>query len=311
MTTRKLSFAVTAYRESTRCDNDWVAGPWISECVKAASRHPLVDDIHVIDDGSDDFDQLAQTLSGTPKVILSHHEVNHGTLGNKLEGLCSCHQDWVVMCDSDNIMGADFFDCLDSLPEWNEHTWYCPSYGIPALDYRNLAWDYSLKSFISLIDEEMFCCLFNTGNQFIHRHRALDLLDDHLGPRSDDGYRDYFPQITRDSIERRFIHDAAECAYMNSRWLMDGNWLKVVPGLEYQHRCDLNASAFMDAPELKKVLPPIYFMEMEDNLAGHHRKYQYHSDVRHDGILYYTYTIDGDKGMISVNPQNLADRRTA
>lgn len=298
-----ISFTVTAYNESQRGD-----GEWITRCLAAAAKHPLVAEIVVVDDASEDWGWLQKRLRRVPKLKLFHNEVNHGTFGNKLEALARATCDWAVMCDSDNVIEKGYFDRLQQLVGWRKRMWYCADFGKPELDYQALRGRHDLDQFVRLAEDEAFACLFNTGNQFVPRKQTLRLFRKHRGPNSHLPQRDYFGN----GPDRR-ITDAAECAFINSRWLMAGGRLHVVRGLEYEHRCDLATSAFMDAPELKRALPPVYLLEMEDHIAG--RDQEYHIDTEpqvldgHTCFVYRPQKSNPKNIGIAIDPFRLTSRR--
>jgi len=52
---------------------------------------------------------------------------------------------------------------------------------------------------------------------------------------------------------------------LKSTWWLDGKYLQVVPGLEYDHRVDKAVPANCDrSPTEKEALAPIYLLELTD-----------------------------------------------
>lgn len=266
-----ISLAVTAYNEKERglCE-------WVQRCVSVALDHPIVDDVAIVNDASDDIDFLRKTFEGVPKVHIHQNKKNLGVFGNKVESVRKSRSPWVVMCDSDNFMGPDYFDCLTSLVPWDTSFFYCPSFGRPQLDYRHMCGCYNMKEFLKLVGRKLFGCLFNTGNQFVHRQRFLDVFGKYRQDRFDLDQPNYFnvQQQDRAGKEWRVIYDAADSAWINSTWLRNGGSLRIVDGLHYVHNC--MPGSFERAPYQKRALHPIYLCEMMDIVSqGEPRKYEF------------------------------------
>lgn len=267
----QITLAVTAYEEKQRglCE-------WIQRAVSVALDYSTVKDIAIVNDASNDIEFLQKTFQGVPKVHIHQNEKNLGVFGNKVESIRQSQSPWVVMCDSDNFMGPDYFDCLTSLAPWDGSSLYCPSFGRPQLDYRHLCGRYDMKEFLRLVGSELFGCLFNTGNQFVHRQSFLDLFGKYDQARFDLDQPNYFnvQQRQRAKKEWRIIYDAADSAWINSTWLRNGGSLRVVEGLHYVHNC--TPGSFERAPYRKLALHPIYLCEMMDIVSqGKPRKYEF------------------------------------
>lgn len=252
-----ISVAVTAYNETLRGD-----GQWLEDCVEAASASDVVDEVVVVDDCSNDWPAIAERLKGKPKVKVFHNSSNIGVLRNKLQSIESCENEWVQICDSDDTMDAKHFDRLSTLP-LDTRTAYCNSFGKPIFDYRRYCGRHNLASYIKLPGDRLFACMFNTGNHFVHRSTFLEAIRATSPAR--ESLRFEGRRIEHmNSKWLRAIYDGADSSFYNSRWLLAGNTLEVVDGLEYEHRYNdgVYSSAYSSSPTETLLLPPLYFHEM-------------------------------------------------
>lgn len=267
-----ISFAVTAHEESQKGDYTW-----IHNCVETASKIPEVDEICVLDDCSSDFAGLKKSIGGVPKVVLHRNHENLGVLGNKLEVIrrCGNHQPdvWVQLCDSDDEMIQEHFDKLLSLRPWQTDTLYCNSYGQPRFDYRSLVGSYRLSNYLKVLDNKWSGCQINTGNHFFHRktfsklflnyeQERLSILQNLFGAERVDSDWSYW----------RKVHDGADSAFYNTRWLLAGNQLEIVAGLEYEHRYNATPTgAYYNSPPEKGKLLEVYLDELRNHPKRHHK----------------------------------------
>lgn len=175
---------------------------------------PRVNDIVVMDDGSTDeiSTELYGKLRGMEKVTLFRGRENTGVYQAKKTAISLAFHEWVILLDSDNIIGPDYIDCLYAIPEWKRGTAYLPSFARPTFDYRRFAGRTLTKSnAASWMGEPMFDCLINTMNGFYNSVDYLDVWNEGLEP------------LTADSM------------YLNYLLLKAGHDLVIVPGLEYEH----------------------------------------------------------------------------
>lgn len=261
-----ISFAVTAYRETLRPQNR----PRILECLQAAQAHEAIEEIVVVDDGSPDYEQLAELLDGQPKVILYRNRTNRGVFGNKLEAIARATNDWVITCDSDNVMGADFLDWIvrtDRRPD----TWYCPSFARPDFDYRALVGDRDIASITHVASHPMFRCCMNTGNQTVHRGAFMDVFGQYRDKRADimmPNWLGLVPHV-REEHHWRLVFDACDSFIFNLTWLMAGNRMCIGEGLEYQHyRTSDPESNYARAPASKSQLEAKLFETLQTETHG-------------------------------------------
>lgn len=254
-----ISFAVTAYNESLK-DNFG----WIKTCVEAASKVDLIQEIVVADDHSNDIPELFKALKHIPKVRLFCNSTNLGVLGNKIQALKYCSNDWVQLCDSDDRMDADHFTRLLELQPWDPQTIYANSWGKPKFKYQSLVGTYDAEKYVALADRKdpWQPCQMNTGNHFFPRRQFLNVM------------RGWERQREKILVERfkfpctdywRRVFDGADSAFYNTRWLLSGGLLQVVDGLEYTHRYNATATgAYHASPPEKEQLPPIYLNELRE-----------------------------------------------
>ena len=113
-----FSFAVTAYKEMCAARRH---GQRLLEALAPAQAHDPIDEIVVVDDGSEDHAELAEFLKGQPKVKYCHNEENRGVFGNKIEAVAQSSGEWVITCDSDNLMAQDFLNRTDISAVLDQH----------------------------------------------------------------------------------------------------------------------------------------------------------------------------------------------
>jgi glycosyltransferase involved in cell wall biosynthesis len=230
-----ISFAVTAYNEMSEGRG---RGQKIRECIQAAKDHEGVDEIVIVNDGSEDFDQLfGVVLSTQPeKVKLTHNPTNQGVFGNKLEAIARCEGEWVITCDSDNKMDEAYLSRLTT-NDLDPSTWYCPSFARPQFDYRELVGDYGLKDIVRISDHPMLGCCLNTGNQTVHRQRFMEVFEEYRGKRFDLMLPNYLnlPDDQRASEHWKQVWNANDSLIFNMEWLSADNRIQVVEDLEYDH----------------------------------------------------------------------------
>ncbi len=257
-----ISFAITAHEESQKGDYTW-----IHNCVKTASAIPEVSEIVVLDDCSSDFSGLQRAIGVFPKVSLWRNHKNLGVLGNKLEAISKCQNDWVQLCDSDDEMTQEHFDKLLSLRPWKTDTLYCNSWGKPRFDYRSLVGSYQLPDYLKILPNKWTGCQINTGNHFLHRETFEKLFHAYEIERLTT-LRSQFgtERVDTDWAYWRRVHDGADSAFYNTRWLLAGNRLEIVAGLEYQHRYNATPTgAYHASPPEKEVLHGVYLDELRSH----------------------------------------------
>ncbi len=259
----KVSFAVLAYNES---DPTRANGERLLRSLSAARKHPDIDEIVVVDDGSDDYPWLQGLLKEVPGVKLYHNETNLGVFLNKIEVVHWSTGDWVIVSDSDNFKDTMHIDRALSLP-LDSDVWYCPSFAKPAFNYRHLIGEYGLKTIGSIHLELSYtrCCM-NTGNQFVHRQTFMEVFGQYRGT---DYWLDmwrYFPDVDEADRASRYwrqVWDANDSMLFNMLWLYAGKRLAIVEGLEYEHYlCKDDASNYNRSPSEKGILGEALYKEL-------------------------------------------------
>jgi len=248
-----FSFAVTAYEETMPRR---MHGQRILRCLKPAIEHPAIDEIVVVDDGSQDFSQLEALLGKAPKLHLYHNEENLGVFGNKVEAIARCTSDWVVTCDSDNHLPKDFIDLLANI-KLSENVWYCPSFARPHFDYRELAGVYDLSTIHELQGLPLAECCMNTGNQTVHRESFIEAFAHLRGPRFDLKMECPMgvPTSRRNGETWRLAWNACDSLILNATWLRFGGRMYVMEGLEYDHfRATKDEGNYVRSPREKRLL---------------------------------------------------------
>jgi len=199
-----------------------------SEFVISAFRNVLhdgrINEIIISDDCSDEkiFNELSDELKkmGSEKIKLYRNTINKWAFLNKYESVKKASNEWIILLDSDNIIGVDF---LDNLPDERERdTLYLPCHAVcesPNLNYSEfsditIGIDYYKN--LANSNEPKKQCLLNTGNYFFNRENYIKAVDNEKSIRDPYGVDVFY-----------FIY----------LWFKFGssNKLKVVKGLKYHH----------------------------------------------------------------------------
>jgi len=184
------------------------------KCFQKVLDDERISEIVIVDDHSkkDIYEDIVDYFQTENKIKIYRNNQNLGVYRNKRQSVLHSSNDWVIVFDSDNIIDTSFIDTLYKIKDWRPNTVYCPDFAKPKFDYRHFAGKLIYKgtasSFFKL---PQFDCLINTMNCFVNR----------------DEYLRHFDPDTEPS--------AADSAYFNYRWLIAGNSMYVVPGLEYEH----------------------------------------------------------------------------
>ena len=199
--------------------------------MKAPLEHPKIDEIVVVDDHSDDFDGLKSLLDSFPKVTLHRNDRNLKCFGNKIEAIARSTSEWVITCDSDNIMGIDYLDIVTSnakLPS----SWYCPTFARPLFDYRRVIGVWNASTIHTIAHDPCFCCFINTGNQTVRREDFVRVFSSYRGR----ALSSFMPDLA--GVGRGYpdsIWDGNDSKIFNFVWLKSGGQLVAHCGLEYDH----------------------------------------------------------------------------
>ncbi len=293
-TPEQISLAVTAYQEHKRG-----AFSWIKECVAPAAKHSLVREIVVVNDGTSDFGDLDKALAYIPKLTIYQNATRLHVFANKLESVYQATSEWVLLCDSDNMMSAEYYERLASIGPWKSKTWHCASQARPAFDYRPLCGTWNLADISRLVAIKGFWCFVNTGNQFVHRERFLEVFGHLRGKRFDLEQPDYFGADDRTDEKWFLAYGAQDSFFLVKEWLLHGGVICCVDGLEYDHRIGCgDLSNYERAPIEKSALGPAYYLEMLDAAYGAYKhSYQF---IRFVGSIEREYRRD-DGRIVTVN----------
>lgn len=195
-----------------------------------------IDDIVILDDASTDgsYEKLAEHYKCISKVRVIRQAQNRGMSRNKRDAIAYASNPWVIIFDSDNIIGPDYLDAFyevaidgDALNEFNkirpiEKFIFCPDFATPEFDYREFkmgndgigmrAGIYGARESAYEIKNDSFNCLMNTCNYIVNRDFYLKT------------YRHNPAHIASDTIWHNYNH------------LKAGGHFVVVPGMQYYHR---------------------------------------------------------------------------
>lgn len=183
-----------------------------------ASFEKVIDDeriaqILIIDDFSNDgsYEKLRFHFKDNQKVIVVRNKWNVGCLKNKFTSILYSTYQWCILLDSDNSIDKDYIDKIYSF-EWDEKTFYQPSFAKPKFDYRHLINIYTKENAKEFLDDELFITMLNTQNFFVNRKKYVSILNKNEKEVS-----------------------AADSIYFAYLWLKNGNKIELVDGLEYNH----------------------------------------------------------------------------
>lgn len=183
-----------------------------------------ISEIVIVDDHSDveTFANLQFMVNGLEKVNLFRNPKNLGCYHNKRMAVECAGNEWVILLDSDNVIGVDYLDAIfknnintedGSFIEWSPFLIYQPEWARPHFDFRA----YSGKAFDrewvkNYLPQSTFCTMLNAMNFFVNRAEYLKVFD----TTKEEPW-------TADSI------------YFNYLWLKAGNSIYVTPGMQYEH----------------------------------------------------------------------------
>ena len=209
---KKISIAIPTYNSSK----------FIIKALQYILDDERVDDIVVHDDASTDFEQLKTQIStfNSPKIKILGNEQNQKAFTNKSLAVKNCKNDWVILLDSDNIITKNYIDTIYQLV-WDPNTIYVPSFAKPLLDFREFAGQTIHKGNLQKFAEHKKAfALMNDGNYFLKRSSYLAV----------------YEKITKDNYL-----SILDVLYFNTHWILQGNSIEVVEGLNYFHRHHKNS----------------------------------------------------------------------
>ncbi len=175
---------------------------------------PRITEIVIVDDCSNEFvyKNLERMVAGFEKVRLYRNEKNLGCYHNKRRAVELSTNDWVILLDSDNELGADYMNPINSI-FFEPKTLFAPDFARPHFDYRAFSGEGITKENVkAFIGRKNFDCMINTCNFLVHRGEYLKVFD-------------------LNKVEPW----TADTLYFNYCWLKAGNKIKVVEGMQYEH----------------------------------------------------------------------------
>lgn len=247
-----ISFAVTAYEETSP---ERQHGQCILSCIQPAIEHHSISEIVIVDDASKDQIKLTDLLFDKPKVQLYYQQHNQSVFGNKLEAIYQAKSEWVITCDSDNLMDSIYLSiAANEINNASTDTWYCPSYAKPNFDYRDIIGTYTIQSIYNILNKPVSAYFINTGNQIVHRDSFLAIFERFRGRRFDLEMPNWLGDKIRHTEMHRQAWNGVDSFVFNWQWLLAGNHLKIVSGLEYDHAVTRGLGNFARAPKEKGLL---------------------------------------------------------
>jgi glycosyltransferase involved in cell wall biosynthesis len=236
----KLTLAITVYN---RYD-------LLLESFSQVIDDSRIDEILICDDHSKDeyWNKIKELPALSPKIKVVRQLENRNMSVNKRDAIFHSKNDWVIIFDSDNVIGEDYLDALESEGELLTRFIYCPSFAKPNFDYRKLERRVFSVSRVfpdnrgSLgvrpdFNDTATACLFNTCNYVVNRSEYLKVWE-----------------------ENKYVK-SADTIWFNYLWLKAGNYFTVLPRMEYAHLVHKN-SGFMQevdynmkkAQEIQKLI---------------------------------------------------------
>jgi glycosyltransferase involved in cell wall biosynthesis len=177
-----------------------------------------VSEIIIVDDHSDlkhwEMVNDIYDTSGEGKIKKFRNTKNLGCYKNKREAISKASNEYVIIFDSDNILTTEYIDRIFE-QEWNRDTVLAPDFAKPHFDYTAFSGlTVSKENVKEMMLKKNFEAMINTMNYFVHRDEYLKVWVDHKEPWT------------------------ADTAFQNYNWLKAGNKIKVVKGMQYEHRIE-------------------------------------------------------------------------
>lgn len=199
------------------CFTVWNRDSLLFEAFRYIVTDERVTEIVIVDDHSDMafYNNVVEMTKGFDKVRLYRNAKNLGCYFNKTEAVSKASNEWVCLLDSDNVFKKDYIDALcryNTEHGWQRDTILAPEYARPAFDYTHFSGQTITRQNVAkLAVQKRFDCLINTANYFVHRDEYLKVFDRKKEPWT------------------------ADTMYQNRNWLIAGNKIHVLPGLQYDH----------------------------------------------------------------------------
>jgi len=202
---------------------------------------PRIDEILIMDDASESkyWDKIKELPNFNHKIKVVRQLSNRGMSVNKKDAVYHSKNEWVILFDSDNVVGKDYLDAFFYHFDYDKEEIYCPEFAKPSFDYRKL------RRFT--IDSYQASHMINTDNEVNMLLNTCNYVVN----------RDYYLNIWQENKEMKGS-DTIWFAYL---WLKAGYNFWVVPDMHYFHRVH-DGSGFMQdanynmqkAEEIKKMI---------------------------------------------------------
>lgn len=172
-----------------------------------------INNIIIADDGSkvENIMILEKLIDRSFRDKVKFYRLDHvGMYQNKLRAVYRCTTPFVILFDSDNVLGSDY---LDSIPQsLDTDTLYLPDQAMPAFDYREFAGQtFDKKSIKKILHHKMADALLNTCNWLCPRKNFII-----------------------NFVENSSV-GAADTMFYVYNWLKSGGKIKVVENMHYYH----------------------------------------------------------------------------
>jgi len=185
-------------------------------------NHPAVEEILIVDDGSDpsEFAALERTVAGidpSGRVKIHRREQNLGALQTKLECVEKASSEWVLILDSDNTAFRHYLDRLGTLEAPVANVIYCANWAFPRFpfhEFTGLRIGFEKAAELTVSGALRRIYIINDGNYLVHREAYAHSV----------------------SAIGRVASDVADVMLVNYHWLSQGGVLEVLPATSYYHR---------------------------------------------------------------------------
>lgn len=227
----KLTLAITTYNRYEM----------LLESFAQVIDDPRIDEILIMDDHSKDeyWNKIKELPKFNDKIKVVRQLENRGMSVNKRDAIFNAKNEWVIIFDSDNVIGKDYLDALEV--EHNEGfltgAIYCPSFAKPNFDYRKFVGNPISRSSLPDMNDSAANCFFNTCNYVVKKSDYL--------------------RIWKENPEMK----GSDTIWFNYLFLLKQGFFIVVPNMHYFHRVHKDSGFLQDVDynmrkgeEIKKLI---------------------------------------------------------
>lgn len=211
----KLTLAITNYNRTDL----------LFESYKSILSDDRINEILIVDDHSElsNYTIVEDETSIFKKIKLVRNEVNKGMQLNKAVAVSIAKNEWVILFDSDNVIGPKYLDAFFQIKDLKPNCIYMPDKALPKYDFSKHSGKYIGAHYIAenIKDGALNICL-NTCNYIVNR----------------DYYLDSF-------IENKNVK-GVDTVYHAMNHLMNDGIFYIVPGMEYYHRTHAGSEFLKD-----------------------------------------------------------------